>query len=632
MRLTALLALLSALCAGCLAAPLAQAGFAPTSETIFEAEQTSSPDVAIDAAGNSLVAWSQEKALGDPQEVKARWLSAGGTLGAAFDLAPGEIASAPAVAVTAAGRAFVAWQARSEESGPASVKGRWVETDGTMGPVLTLVVGKAAEVTAGDLNVVIDPAGIATVTWINFEGNKVSLRRVQPDGTLGTLLPDVSGGGGANDPSAVALPNGSTVVVWRSGGIEMNVVDAALAFGVPLKISVTGTADSPRVAADSLGNALVVWRASMGENWGAFGQRLGPTGALFGAELTVDPLGSEFVNQAAVAADTAGDFVVTWERQNAKNEKAVLARGVSFGAGFTGPAQTVSEAPALVTPGAVPALFDSGLGAVAWKTGTGTGTSILGRQIDRAGVPTAAAQELVVKNSFNSVSAASAPTIGVAAFLSHYPISGSAQGGVIRRFLAPPVCADSSATVAQGRPIVVPLACTGAAIEEAAVVEGPRHGTLSALDPAGLSTFYTPKPGYAGADSFTYAASNDGGGSGITRVSISVGKETVKPRVKKLKLIRKGKVGKQRFRFRLVFSEPATARLTLKRVVRVGGKAKLRKVGILATKKAGTKTTVAVKGKLARKLRAGGRFRAIAVATDLARNKSAPKKRAFRVR
>ena len=48
---------------------------------------------------------------------------------------------------------------------------------------------------------------------------------------------------------------------------------------------------------------------------------------------------------------------------------------------------------------------------------------------------------LVVKNSFNSVAVASAPNIGAAAFLSHYPISGSAQGGVIRRFLAPPVCA-----------------------------------------------------------------------------------------------------------------------------------------------------------------------------------------------
>jgi hypothetical protein len=617
---------------GLLPAGAAEAGFAPTAETIFEAEQTVSPDLASDAAGNSLIVWSQEKVLGDPQEVKARRLSAGGTLGPGFDVAPGEIATQPSVAVTAAGRAFVAWQSRPEESGPDSVKGRWVEPDGTMGPVLTLVVGKAGEVDAGEVTVAIDPAGVATVTWINFEGNEVSLRRVGPDGGLGTLLADISGGGGAQFHQTAALPNGSTVVVWRGGGIEMNVVDSALGFGVPLKISVTGAADSPQIAADALGNSLVVWRASMGEDWGAFGQRLGPTGALSGTELAVDPLADDFVNQATVAADSAADFVVNWERQNPKNEKTVLARGVNFDAGFTGPVQTVTESPALASPLAVPALFDSGIGAVAWKTGTGTGTGVLGRQIDRVGLPTAAAQELVAKSSFNRVHVASSPAIGAAAFLAHYPISGSAQGGVVRRFLAPPVCADSGAKVVQGAPILTSIACTGAAIEAAAVVEKPKHGGVGTFDPASLSFVYTPKPGFAGSDSFTYTASNDGGVSNLARVSISVGKDTGKPKIKKLKLLRKGKAGKQRFKLRVVFSEPATAKLTIKRVARVAGKLKLLKIGTVRGKKATRKATLPVKGKLARQVRAGGRFRIVAVATDPAGNRSAAKKLAFRVR
>lgn len=614
-----------------LPASAAEAGFAPQSETIFEAEQTSSPDIASDAAGNSVVVWSQEKALGDPQEAKARRLSAGGALGPAFDLAPGEIASEPAVAMTPTGRAFAAWEVRAEESGPDGVKGRWVEADGTMGPVLTLIAGKAAEVAAGEVTVAIDPAGVATVTWVNFEGNEVSLRRVGPDSSLGALLPDVSGGG-AQFHQTVALPNGSTVVVWRGSGIEMNVVDAALGFGLPLKISVTGAADSPQIAADALGHSLVVWRATMGEDWGAFGQRLGPTGALSGTELAIDPLADEFVNQATVAADSAGDFVVNWERQNPKNEKTVLARGVSFDTGFAGPAQTLTESPALASPLAVPALFDSGLGAVAWKTGASSGTAVLGRQIDRVGTPTAAAQELVAKNSFNRIYVASAPAIGAAAFLSHYPISGSAQGGVVRRFLAPPVCADSLAGVAQGRPIVVRLDCSGAAIETAAVVAKPKHGTLGAFDAAGLSVGYTPKPGYQGGDSFTYATGNDGGASTPARVTITVRKDTAKPKIRKLQLIRKGKPGKQSFKFRLVLSEPAKAKLTIKRVTRVGGKLKPRKLGTVASRKAGRKATLKVKGKLARKLRAGGRFRVVAVATDPAGNRSAAKKLAFRVR
>jgi len=84
---------------GLVPASAAEAGFAPSSETIFEAEQTASPDIAADAAGNSLIVWSQEKVLGDPQEAKARRLSAGGTLGAPFDLAPGEISTEPSVAM-----------------------------------------------------------------------------------------------------------------------------------------------------------------------------------------------------------------------------------------------------------------------------------------------------------------------------------------------------------------------------------------------------------------------------------------------------------------------------------------------------------------------------------------------------
>lgn len=616
---------------GVLPASVAQAGFAPTGESIFAAEQTSSPDVAIDAAGNSVVAWADEKILGAPREAKARRLSADGTLGPVIELDPGQIGAEPAVAMTAAGRAFVAWESRLLESDPDSVKGRWIEPGGAMGPILTLVAGKAGEISAAELNVAIGPSGIATVTWRNIEGNPISLRRVQPDGTLGTLLPDISGSG-TLDHTTVALPNGSTVAVWRGTGIEMNVVDAALGVGVPLKISSTGAADSPEIAADSFGNALVVWRANMGGNWGAFARLLGPTGVPSGAELTVDPLAAEFINQTTVAADSAGDFMIAWERQNALNEKRVLARGFSAGAGFAGASQPVTESAETATPGAVPALFDSGLGALAWKGGTGTGTSFVGRSIDRAGLPTAPVLPLFANSSFNLIYAASAPAIGVAVFLAHYPISGSAQAGVVRRFLAPPVCGDSNATVVQGTPIVASLSCTGAAIESAALIEKPKHGTLGVIDLATLSVAYTPKPGYGGSDSFTYTTSNDGGSSNVARVTIEVGKDTVKPKIKKLKLIRKGKGDRQRFRIRVVFSEPARAKVTLKALVRADGKLKLRKLGKVTSRKASPRATIAIKGKLARKLRAGGRFRAVAIATDSAGNKSAQKRLKFRVR
>jgi hypothetical protein len=247
-------------------------------------------------------------------------------------------------------------------------------------------------------------------------------------------------------------------------------------------------------------------------------------------------------------------------------------------------------------------------------------------------LPTGAIQELFTHNSFNSVSVSSAPAIGLAAFMVHYPISGSAQGAVIRRFLLPPTCTDSTATVVQGKAIAAALTCTGAGIETAEVLAKPKHGTVGAFDPAKLSLAYTPRPGYKGNDSFTYATTNDGGTSGVARVTIKVGKDTVNPKIKKLRLIRKGKAGKQSFKLRVVFSEPARAKVTIKSQVRVGGKVKLRKLGKVANKKASRKATIAVRGKLLRKLRAGGSFRVVAVATDPAGNKSAAKLLKFRVR
>jgi hypothetical protein len=222
--------------------------------------------------------------------------------------------------------------------------------------------------------------------------------------------------------------------------------------------------------------------------------------------------------------------------------------------------------------------------------------------------------------------------LGIASFLLDYPIRGSAQGAVVRRFLLPPACADSTATVVQGKGITGPLACTGAAIEAAELLGKAKHGTVSALDPATLSFAYTPTPGFKGNDSFTYKATNDGGSSSTTRVTITVGKDTLRPKIKKLKLIRKRQAGKQTFKLRLVFSEPARAKVTIKSLTRADGKLKLRKLGKAGGKKASRRATIAVKGKLAAKLRAGGRFRAIAIATDPAGNASKLKRLGFRVR
>ncbi|HYG96328.1 MAG TPA: hypothetical protein VD741_04390 [Solirubrobacterales bacterium] len=617
-RLSAVLFLLFAL----VGAGTAQAGFAPTNEPIVEARNLQPTGIDSDAQGNSLLAWSQDP-TGTFHELKARRVSATGTLGLVFDLAPGETGFRPSVAMTPSGRAFVAWRVILD-SEPDSVKGRWVEPDGVLGPLLTLAKGEAGVQDAGNVEAVVDPAGVVTVAWENVDANTFEMRRVAPDGTLGPLVEDV-GDGGVTNPVISALPNGSTVAVWRNSGSEKNVVTAANVVGTVEKISVSPGAGDNEIASDAAGNSLVVWRQIAGDEHAVRGRRLDPSGATVGPEITIEPPAEGFVgSRPSVAADSVGNFLVSWNRQDAVGNATVFARGLDGAGVFKGPEQTVS-APGTDAGADLPALLDGGSGVIAWQDSVADADPVVGRSVNSLGAPTGGIEPLFA-DGFGPDLVSSVPAAGFAAYLVEYAVDGATQGTVLRRFMVPPTCAASSATAVQGSPVTVPISCGGPAFEGVQVIEQPRHGTLSAFGPLDRSFVYVPRPGYDGPDGFTFQGLNDGGASAPARVTIDVGKETVEPRIKKLKFIRKGK------KLRLVFSEPATAVVRLKAVTRSDGKRRIKPIGKVNSRKSPwIKATIKVKGKLAKRLAAGGRFRAIAIATDLAKNKSKPKRISFKL-
>jgi hypothetical protein len=641
------------------AAPGAQAGFAPTNDEIVTAPNLSASGLGIDRQGNSLVAWDQN---GPDYEVKARRLAATGALGPLLDLDPGLPGRGPVVAMAGSGRAFVAWRAPADGNPfAAGVRGRWVEPDGSLGPVLTLAVGKEGELAAAGLLAVVDPAGVATITWkneIGMGGGQLMLRRVQPDGTLGELVPDVTGSV-PTEPRIAALPDGSTLVIWRSAFIEKIVVASNLTIGTPQPISSDNLAAEPELAVDSQGNALATWRRDSESTYSVRGRVLDPAGNPVGGEVIFEPSLPGVLDNRPIASDSLDDFLVTWVRPDGDGDNVVYARPFSRLIGFTGPTQTVSDQD-LSGSTALAAIDDFGTGAVAWSEFMGmTGSIPRGRTINSLGTPTGGIQELFSPRAFLSRSS-SAPAAGVAAFLLETPFSGPNRTILVRRHLVPPSCADSTANVAQGKPIDAPLACTGPAIEAANVVEPPKHGSVGAFKP-GPSLEYAPKPGFEGTDSFTYTALNDGGGSNVARVEIRVRKDTITPRIERFRFV-KGPVKKRAARFSakrskpprrsysfvLRISEPALAAVTVERAVRGGvrrgkrcikakegalGKRCTRrvKVGKVSAGAASENVTIPVPNKLAKRLARGGRFRATALATDLAGNKSKPKTITLRI-
>ena len=86
----------------------------------------------------------------------------------------------------------------------------------------------------------------------------------------------------------------------------------------------------------------------------------------------------------------------------------------------------------------------------------------------------------------------------------------------------PPSCSPSSSSLPAGaRNVQVALHCAGFSFAYA-IVSGPAHGSLGVIDQAHGTLTYTPDAGFAGADSFTYQATNVAGPSAVATVTVEV--------------------------------------------------------------------------------------------------------------
>ena len=129
-----------------------------------------------------------------------------------------------------------------------------------------------------------------------------------------------------------------------------------------------------------------------------------------------------------------------------------------------------------------------------------------------SGTPTAAGAYSFTITATDSSTGTSAPFTGARTY------SGTVANVV-------PIAGTVNATVAYGssaQPITLSL--SGGVATSVAVASAASYGTATA---SGTSITYTPAPGYAGPDSFTYKASNGIGTSAVATVTITVGAPVV---------------------------------------------------------------------------------------------------------
>ncbi len=127
--------------------------------------------------------------------------------------------------------------------------------------------------------------------------------------------------------SVVRMANGNTVVVWtaekqdnadtRNGVLAQIYSNTGARLGGEILVNSTtlGAQQNASIAGDASGNFVVVWESDNqdGDGFGIYMQRFDSTGAKVGAETQVNQYSTKDQLAPAVAMDATGDFTVVWQ-------------------------------------------------------------------------------------------------------------------------------------------------------------------------------------------------------------------------------------------------------------------------------------------------------------------------------
>jgi hypothetical protein len=288
--------------------------------------------VASDSAGNFVVVWGSYYQDGSGFGVFGqRYASTGALLGPAFRVNTYTTMGQrhPAVASDSSGNFVVVWQSSSQDGSSYGVFGRRYASSGApLGPefrVNTFTTNSQSQPAVAS-----DSSGNFVVVWTSdFQDGasggvfgQVFARSGAPVGPEFQLNAYTTNSQGY--PAVAADASGNFVVVWTSyfqdgsssGVFGQLCCSSTGDLGLEFRVN-TFTPDFqgfPAVASDSSGNFVVTWESNNqdGSSSGIFGRRYDRTGAALGPEFRVNTYTTDLQRFPAVASDSSGKFVVAW--------------------------------------------------------------------------------------------------------------------------------------------------------------------------------------------------------------------------------------------------------------------------------------------------------------------------------
>lgn len=296
------------------------------------------PSVSAGSSGGFVVVWDSEQQDGSARGTFGqRYQSSGTPSGSEFQVNTFTTYAQgiPSVAATGPGSFVVAWTSYQQDGNGAGVFGNRIVAGVPQAefPVNTTILGDQKGV-----GVAGDPAGDSAVVWWSVgqdgSGAGIYTRRFDSAGAplTGEQPVNTFTTGSQWIPAVASLGAGEFVVTWESSGQDgsgygvfarrINGAGAPTGTEIAVNSHTTGEQNRPAVAGAPGGGFVVVWVSSGqdGSGEGVFGRSFDATGAPLTDEfrVNVETLGGQ--REPAIAADTAGGFLVTWQSFDGDND------------------------------------------------------------------------------------------------------------------------------------------------------------------------------------------------------------------------------------------------------------------------------------------------------------------------
>jgi Bacterial Ig-like domain (group 3) len=297
----------------------------------FATDLQESPSVAMDAAGDFVIAWggTSQGTLGIYAQ---RYNAAGVAQSAEFlvNTVPLAANNSPSVAMDSAGDFVIAWDNYAEDG---SVFGIFAQHYNAAG-VAQGGEFRVNSFTTGEQtqpNVGMDAEGDFVIAWGSYgeDGSKYGIyaQRYNAAGVAqgGEFPVNSFTTNSQSNPSVAMDSTGDFVIAWQSYGEDgskygiyaqrYNAAGVAQGGEFPVNSFTTNSQSNPSVAMDSAGDFVIAWNSSGqdGNNYGVYAQAYNAAGVAVGKEFPVNSFTTNAQNNPSVAMDSTGDFVVAWE-------------------------------------------------------------------------------------------------------------------------------------------------------------------------------------------------------------------------------------------------------------------------------------------------------------------------------